>query len=154
MNGNRNRFLKGALICSVVVNLLFIGVYAGHKARKVSRRDPVAVVQNLPPEKRELFLKTIEQIRSHNRSIRPEIQKARQDVFTILAAPEFDGEAYHQKVMEIHSMRGEMRMRASLMLQALVAQFTREEREAVASYLKAQRSERRGRRGGNRRNGR
>ena len=154
MNDKRNRFLKGALIASVVVNLLFIGLFAGHKVRQVSRREPAAVVQNLPPEKKELFLKTMEHIRSQNRAVRPEIQKARKEVLAILTAPDFDGEAYHRKVMEIHNLRGEMRMGASLLLQATAAQFTREEREAIAAYLKAHRSERRGRRGDNRGRGR
>jgi len=154
MSDNRNRILKGALIASVVVNLLIIGLFAGHKARQVSRREPAAVVHNLPPEKKELFLKTMEHIRSQNRAVRPEIRKARQEVLDILTAPDFDGEAYHSKVMEIHSLRGEMRMGASLILQATAAQFTREEREAVAAYLKALRSERSGRRGESRGHGR
>ena len=154
MKDKRNRFLKGALICSVVVNLLFIGLFAGHKARHVSRRDSAAAVENLPPEKKALFLNAVEEIRSHNSTVRPVMRKARLEVLEIIKAPDFDGEAYHKKVMEIHAMRGEMRMRASLIIQAVTAQFTREEREAVAAYLKAHRSERRGHRAGQRRSGR
>ncbi len=139
MKDKRKTLVKILIVSSIILNMLFIGVFAGHKFRHYSGRDSREIVHILPSEKRELFFRTFEQIRSQRRTIYPEMKEVRQDIFRILTAPIFDGEAYQNKIVELHEIRKEMHLRSSLAVKELASQFTQEEREVIAKYLMSMR---------------
>lgn len=129
------------LIGSVLFNVLLLGIIIGQVSHRLDKEDfmrrhaPELAVK-LPVEKKELFLKTMEQVHLNNRDIDKQMDETREKVINILTAPEFDEAAYRSEVQKLDSLRGLMMQRLEDATIELAKQFNQEERNALAEHLR------------------
>ena len=98
------------LVCtvSILINILLLGMIAGHYYYKWSHHPWQSVKKDLSPESRNIVGRTFQ---SAFRDIRPlgdEARKARAELIKILSAEEFDEAAFDKTVAEIVDVRREM----------------------------------------------
>ena len=136
-----SKTMKIVIACSLVLNILLIGVVIGNvshrffKGDSFKRKIPKLSVK-LSPEKEKLLSDTMEKVRQENRSIRIQMKETREKVFSILTAPEFDETAYESETKKLHETRGLMMLQLSNAMKVMAKQFNQEERKALALYLK------------------
>jgi uncharacterized membrane protein len=117
-NGSKTRrWLAVALVVSVGINLLFVGIAAGRyfTHRGFERPgEPIAerIGRALPPEAGEIFRNELRQRRPDIASARLALREARQEVRTALAAEPFDP-------ARLEAALGEMRRRGLSLQQTM-----------------------------------
>ena len=126
---------------SLVLNILLIGFIAGNISHHFFtddpfRRKPAELAGKLSPERKKLFLDTMEKVRLENRDIRKQIRETRERIFTILTAPQFDEASYESETKKLEQLRGLMMEQLSHATRELGRQFNQEERKALAEHLK------------------
>ena len=144
-----SRNVKIFIASSIILNILLIGFVMGNLSNRFYKGDHYKrklpqLSAKLSPEKEKLFLDTMGKVRRDNRDIHVRIKETRGKTFALLVAPEFDENAYETEVKKLHEMRGLIMRRYSDATKELAKQFTREEREALALYLKDSGRNRRG----------
>jgi len=132
--------MKIILAISVLLNMLFIGLVIGHmthrhKPGEFMRRRTMRLARTLSPEKRTLFMGTLEKVYRDNEGIHEKIREGRKRIVSILSAPDFDENAYQEEVEKIHRLRGMMMQRLADATKELAKKFTPEERKALAAHL-------------------
>jgi len=136
-----SKTIKVLIFSSLVLNILLIGFIIGNVSHRLSRGDsyrketPELAVK-LSPEKEKIFSDTMEKVRMENRSIRKQIREARERIFAILIAPQFDVASYESEVENLHELQGLMIKQLSKATKELAMQFNQEERRALAKYLR------------------
>jgi uncharacterized membrane protein len=136
-----NKTIKILIICSVLINILLIGVIFGHVSHRVTgkrfiRRQAPEFTVKLPADKKELFFETMKKVHLDNRDIHRKIRGEREKTISILTAPVFDETAYQTQVKKVHELRGFMMQRLADATEDLANQFTQEERVALAEHLR------------------
>ena len=136
-----SKTIRILIFSSLVLNILLIGFIIGNVSHRLFREDsyrkkPAELAVKLSPEKEKIFSDTMEKVRMENRSIRKQIREAREKIFTILTAPQFDAASYESEVEKLHKLRGLMIQQLSKATEELAKQFNQEERTALAEYLR------------------
>jgi uncharacterized membrane protein len=136
-----SRKIKILIASSLVLNILLIGFLMGNMSHRFYTGDSFRKKQpelsvKLSPEKEELFLDTMRRVRRENRDIHVRMKEAREKIFAVLVAPEFNENAYESEVGKLHEMRGLVMQRYSNATKELAKQLNQEEREALAVYLR------------------
>ena len=136
-----SKTVKIAIILSVVLNILLIGFILGNVSHRFFipnsfHEKPQDISVNLPPDKKELFLNTMQKIRSENRAVKQQIRDARRKIFSILTSPQFDEDLYTSETEKLHLLRGLMMKRFSNAAKELAKQLNQEERKALAEHLR------------------
>jgi len=93
--GARRRWLMPVLVVSLIVNVAFIGLFAGHYIFRPGRGHPVdfamhRLIHGMPKEARDPVRAEMETRRPQVAAKIAELRKARQDVRAALAADPFD----------------------------------------------------------------
>lgn len=132
--------LKILVICSLVLNILLVGIVIGHFSHRFRdegflRKPWHERMSELPPEKQDLFSKTMDQARSTSRDIHRKIRNTRRRALDILTAPEFDEAAYRSEMEKLHVLRGNMMRNLADLTTDLAKQLDQEERRALARML-------------------
>jgi len=133
--------IKILIACSLILNILLIGLVMGNVSHRFFEGDSLKRKQpelslKLSSEKEQLFLDTMRKVRQENRDTHVQMKEIREKIFAILVAPEFNENAYESEVKKLHEMRGLMMQQYSNATKELAKQFSQEEREALAEYLK------------------
>jgi uncharacterized membrane protein len=132
--------IKILIICSLLFNLLFIGIIIGHVSHHLSKRylfirDVEGIAERLPDNKKELFFKTIKGAHRESKNNHKQIRDIRKRIIYILTAPEFDEAAYQSSIEKLHKTRGLMMRRLADANKELAKQLNQEERKILAEYL-------------------
>ncbi|MBE0427467.1 MAG: periplasmic heavy metal sensor [Nitrospirae bacterium] len=135
-----SKTIKILFLSSLVFNILLIGFIIGNVSHSLFREDsprikPRELAVKLPPEKEKFFLDTMEKVHLENRKIRKQLREARERIFSILTAPQFDEASYQSEVEKLHELRGLMMQKLSNATKELAKQFSQEERKALAEHL-------------------
>ena len=131
------------IIASLLLNVLLVGIIIGNISHRVDGKRFVRrhghgreFAVKLPPAKQELFFTTMERVNRENRGIHRQMREARQRVFLILTAPEFDEVAYQREVEKLDQLRTQMMRRLEDATKELAKQFDQEERKSLADHLR------------------
>ena len=136
-----SKTIKILIFSSLVLNILLIGFIIGNVSHRLLREDshrkksPELAVK-LSPDKERLFINTMEKVHVENRNIHKQIREARERIFSILTAPQFDEASYQSEVEKLHELRGLMMQRLSNATKELAKQFNQEERKSLAEHLR------------------
>lgn len=133
--------IKILIVCSLVLNILLIGFVTGNMSHRFFKGDsfrkkPPKLSVKLSPEKEKLFLDAMEKMRLENRVIRNQMKETRENIFSILTAPEFNETAYESESKKLLELRELMMQQLSNAMKDLSKQLNQEERKALAAYLK------------------
>jgi uncharacterized membrane protein len=136
-----SKTIKILILTSLVLNILLIGFIIGNVSHRLFRENPLRrkppeLAVRLPQEKEKLFFDTMKKVHVENRNIRKQIRNARERIFTILTAPQFDEASYDSEVKKLHELRGLMMQRLSNATKQLAKQLNQEERKGLAEYLR------------------
>jgi len=136
-----SKTIKILIVSSLVLNILLIGFIIGKVSNRFFRgdslrRQPSELAVKLSPDRKKLFINTMEKVRVENRNIHKQIREARERIFSILTAPQFDEASYQSEVEKLHELRGIMMQRLSNATKELAKQFNQEERKSLAEHLR------------------
>jgi len=136
-----SKTIKILIVSSLVLNILLIGFIIGKVSNRFFRgdslrRQPPELAVKLSPDREKLFINTMEKVHVENRNIHKQIREARERIFFILTAPQFDEASYQSEVEKLHELRGIMMQRLSNATKELAKQFNQEERKSLAEHLR------------------
>ena len=131
--------IKIFLIASIGLNLLLLGLIAGHSLHRFhpmhSRWE--AKLDDLPDDKKALVQNRFEALQTANRQDRQALRDFRQQMETILTAEEFNGERYRETAGQMQSIRSRMADRMASEIGRVAAELTPDERRLmVRQFLK------------------
>ncbi|MCD6034283.1 MAG: hypothetical protein K0R63_24 [Rickettsiales bacterium] len=133
--------IKAFLLLSTLLNIMLIGIIAGHMIHKAStmseRRPPFKhLTEQLPEEKREKFQQHMAELRKANAPLREETKQIRNEAIEILTAEAFDAVAYQKKIEELHALQWKMKHQMSKLFTETAKELNQEERALLSSMLK------------------
>lgn len=136
-----SKTIKILIVSSLVLNILLIGFIIGKVSNRFFRgdslrRQPSELAVKLSPDREKLFINTMGKVHVENRNIHKQIREARERIFSILTAPQFDEASYQSEVEKLHELRGLMMQRLSNATKELAKQFNQEERKSLAEHLR------------------
>lgn len=133
--------IKILIFSSLLLNVLLVGVVVGDLSHRFHQEHFTGshaqeFASELPEDKGELFLQTVKRVYLKNRDAYKQIQEARKEAMTILAAPEFDEAAYRVQVEKLQELRSLVKRRLADATIELARQFNQEDRTALAQHLR------------------
>ena len=133
--------LKIFLAVSVLLNVLLVGIVIGtfshtFVGRMEKGKRSLLFLKDLPPEKREMVLETMKDMRKQSRETKKKIMKMRDEVIDVFAAPEFDAALFDHKVAEMHALMGEITDEIADETKKIAAELNYEERKAIADMIR------------------
>lgn len=134
-----SRSVKIILVCSLLLNMLLGGMFAGHMLHRWQEETwdwhNTKLHASLPPEKQQILEEAMESAFSKNRDMFREIKQAREETLQILSAPTFDAKAYDASLNKISTLYQQRKERMSKAIKKLAKSFTPQERAALAELL-------------------
>jgi uncharacterized membrane protein len=133
--------VKLALLASLVLNIILLGVILGHVPRTLegrpSRQERMEqALQNLPESVRAKFREKFQQIRATGDDQRRQMDSARGEALQLLGAEPFDEVAYDRQVSKIDALREEMFKRIGQAVKQTAKELPPEERRMFADVLR------------------
>lgn len=133
--------LKIFLAVSVLLNVLLLGILIGtfshtFVGRMEKGKRALMFLKDLPPEKRDMVIETMKEMKKESRETRKEIRKKRDEVLDVFSAPEFDAELFDRKVAEMHALMGEVTSEIAGETKKIAAELNHEERKAIADMIR------------------
>ena len=143
-----SRNIKIILSLSIILNLLLIGLVAGHAIKRASyHREPQEAIEQvadtLTTEKREMVQSVMQTMREQKREQHKAMREAREKLMDIFTAPEFDPEAFQQAAQSLHDQHGVRGQQMTEAFTKLGQSLTQEERQALAKAMRKFRPDRR-----------
>ena len=151
MKDKKKIVISVLFVSSLLLNIFLLGIIVGHVSKRFFKKDINKIIDALPPKKKELFTKTIKNIRPGICNKLPKMRQGRKKIFTILTAPTFDAQVFQHETDKLNQIRQEMFKRRVQGIMELASQFTQEERKILVKYLEFEgqrRRERKHTRGG------
>jgi uncharacterized membrane protein len=132
-----NKALRLALVASITLNVLFIGVLLGelpHRfdGRLSPRERMEAAVDGLAEPARSRVRSRMKQMHKEIDPIRNQIEKARDETLGIFAADSFDETAYDRHVSKIDELRLQMGKRLATNMKEIAKELPAEQRKILA----------------------
>jgi uncharacterized membrane protein len=134
-----SKFFKLAVIISLTLNVILIGLLLGELPRRFDRGNRPGErirrdVEKLPEPLRARFREKMEQARQGG--MRQKLRQERDEAIRILAAEPFDEAAYDRQVKKIQELRLQMHQRMAENIKELAKGLPQEQRQALAEVLK------------------
>jgi uncharacterized membrane protein len=131
-----------ALLLSVAVNVLFLGLVIGTflrppPAKKITEYGLKSFSRSLPSDRARLVSQMVEARRAEIRQFRQAARQARLDATTVLVSDPYDKERLAASLRKIDASESELRGLVSDIFLGTAAQLTLEERKALAAWWKA-----------------
>jgi len=133
--------LKIILAASVLLNVLLLGILIGtfshtFVGRMEKGKRALMFLKDLPPEKRDMVIETMKEMKEESRETRREMKKKRDEVLDVFSAPEFDAELFDRKVAEMHALMGEVTAGIAGETKKIASELNYEERKAIADIIR------------------
>lgn len=131
------RSLTIAVCCSVLINILLIGLIGGRMYLHYSahHKDMSRILSELPEERAQWFTRQMEQARSMRHARFAEIKQARQAAIDVLEAEQFDAELFTQKLTVLYQLGEDIKYQQMQMMTQLAEQLTVAERRSLSRFL-------------------
>lgn len=127
--------LLTTLACSQLTNNAM--AEAPKNEKQSSKRESIA---KLPPEKRELLQKAVDAQKKSNNERYAKLKAARNEMRTILLAPNFDKKAYLAKAEETTKLESINRYSKAEAIAGIAGDFSADERKILADYALGRRA--------------
>jgi uncharacterized membrane protein len=132
-----NKALKLVFVASMILNVLFVGVFAGqlpHRFdRGTSRHQRMEnFIEALPESVQARFRETMKD----GDPLRSQIRAARNEAIRALAAEPFDESAYDRQVQKINELRVQRTNKMAADVKDIAKDLPLEQRKALAEALK------------------
>lgn len=145
------RWLKGVLVGSLALNVLFIGMAASAFWRfggpsAFNQNVPgnlVAYVDTLPRGRERVLIPNGKDVRQTLLPLRRELREARRELLTTMAAEQFDRSAYERAQAKLFNAEFRLRGEQGTLLANVAANLTPEERRAYIRWHDHRRLQRR-----------
>ncbi len=143
-----NSPLRIPLMFSLVLNLLLVGLVAGHFLRAPDALSPSdapmpqsldaieEVAVQLPAEKAQALRQVMASAKAATQTQKDEMKAARERTTEILRTEPFDAAAYQQEVSRLHELRGQMMQEMANATMQAAAGLNAEERSLLANTFK------------------
>jgi uncharacterized membrane protein len=136
-----NKPLKATLLASIILNVLFVGVFLGQLPNRFAtgsffRQRMETAINDLPEPARSRFRQKMEQTRKEVEPIRDQIQEARNEAIRVFVAEPFDETAYDRQVSKISELRGELAKRMAASVKEASRELPSEQRQTLAEAFK------------------
>ena len=134
--------VKLAILGSLVLNVLLLGVILGHVPRGLEGTPTTRQqrmedsLKKLPEPTQARLRETFSQIRTAGDPLRQQIDQARAETLRLLSADPFDEAAYDREVNRIEELRGEMFKRIAQNFKQTAKELSPEERRMLAEVLR------------------
>jgi uncharacterized membrane protein len=138
-----NKTPKLIFLASIVLNVLFIGVFAGQLPRRldepVTRKQRMEIlIEKLPEGVQARFRKNMKDAEP----IRNQLRDARNEALDILAAEGFDEDAYDRQVAQINELRVRLAKKMAADIKAIAKILPPDERKALAEAFRRRSAQR------------
>lgn len=135
------RKMKYLFVCSILLNLLLLGVMGGHAMKRMAHGVSYAeamqeTLNTLPLEKASHIKTRLEAMFQKHQESRQIARESRKEAIALLAAEQFDAAAYRQQVEKMHALRGETMQAFASDIATLAETLSQEERKALAEVLR------------------
>jgi uncharacterized membrane protein len=139
--GWSKRKLRLALLCSVAINLLGVGliggaIIAGGPPRPYTEYGLKSFARSMPPERGDILRQAIEQHRPKIRELREAARAARLEATDVLVAPNYDKPKLRESLVRIDDAETKLRTLVSDVFLDAAEKLTPEERRALAEWWK------------------
>ncbi len=135
-----NRILKYFVTASVLLNILLLGLTAGHIVHRFNHRamppSMEKLLDTLPQARQEEFLHIIEQSRNEKKARWRDIRIVRETIANILIAEPFDAEAYQAQVDKLQLLQGQQWQQMANGIKMLALRWPPEERVVLAEMMR------------------
>ncbi|GEM_PF-680430 len=133
--------LKIFLAVSVLLNVLLLGILIGtfshtFVGRMEKGKRALMFLKDLPPEKREMVIETMKDMKKESRETRKKIKQKKNEVIDVFSAPKFDAGLFDRKVAEMHALMGEVTSEIAEETKKIASELNYEERKAVAEIIR------------------
>lgn len=140
--------IKIILSLSIILNVLLIGLVAGHVIKRASHhRAPHQALEQIadtfPAEKRDMVQSVMKDMREQKREQHKALREAREKLMDIFTAAEFDPEAFQQAAKSLHDQHGARGQQMTDAFTKLGQSLNQEERQALAKAMRKFRPDRR-----------
>ena len=128
-------FLKVLCGCSLLLNMVLIGLISGHIYKRWSAQSYQSVQAELSPETRDMVGQTFKNTFREVKDLGDGARLARADLVEILSAEEFDGAAYDMVVARLMDVRNDMQGLKVQAVRELAMTLPAAERQALAARM-------------------
>jgi uncharacterized membrane protein len=133
--------LKIFIAVSVLLNVLLLGIVIGtfshtFVGRMEKGKRALMFLKDLPPEKRDMVIETMKDMKKESRETRKKIKQKKNEVIDVFSAPEFDSKLFDRKVAEMHALMGEVTAGIADETKKIAAELNHEERKAIADIIR------------------
>lgn len=138
------RWIYPALLASLMINMLFVGLVAGRMwahggphASHEHRRGGEGFggfLQKLPEGRREILRVPLESTRFEVKAMRDEVRRLRKQARELMSRDAYDAAALSATMAQVNAVRAKLGERVAKGMSDLVGQMTADERKAFAAY--------------------
>jgi uncharacterized membrane protein len=139
-----NKSIKIFIVCSVVLNIFFIGFIVGKITYRTPTEEVGQMVSELPPIKREIANKLLNTGSAEDRAKVAELRNVRKGIVDELNAAEFNADDYQKKLDELERIRTQLKEHYTMAVKEMASNFTVEERRTLVKALVKRRATRAG----------
>jgi uncharacterized membrane protein len=125
------------LVVSLLVNILFLGIFAGHILHRFSRPEATTPeLSALSPEDRAAVREGLQHAFDEGRPLRAQLHKTFAAMGHIIASEPFDEAAYDAQVAKLQTLHEQASRRMAAAIKTLARQLSQQQRAALASMLR------------------
>lgn len=137
-----SRTVKLVFLCSLVLNLLLVGILLGQLPGGLGATPPTRqerleeALTKVPEPTRSRFRQKFSEIRAEGDPVRRALDDARAEALELLSAEPLDETAYDRQVTKIEGLRAELFKRMAVKIKQTAKELSPEERRLFADVLR------------------
>lgn len=124
--------MKTIFTVSVVLNVLLLGAAGGLAYKHWNDKPYRAIYAEMSPEARNIVARTMQNAFRDGREDMKQARAIKKDIRAILAAPEFDAEAFDAQAEKLHGIMSNMGHKRIAVTKDLAAQLSQQDRKVLA----------------------
>lgn len=129
---NMSKRMKVIFTISVLLNVILIGVIGGHALKRWSDNPLHQMQAEMSPEARHIVARTMQAAFRDGKGKMREARNVKKEIRAILAAEEFDADAFDAQAMKLHEIMSGMGQKRISITKDLAEQLSLEDRKVLA----------------------
>lgn len=124
--------IKILFTISVLLNVVLIGMAAGHMVKRWNHSPMETAMKEMSPEGRHIVARELQNAFRDGHDDMRKMRQTKKELKKILTAEEFDADAFESAAEKMHEMRSEMGEKRIDVTKGLAKKLSREDRSALA----------------------